>query len=219
MSWINWDKNSKSCPKCGQKTLRFPCAECGHGKDKASTSKEQPLDKLTDGELEEVEKLKAWESWLEQRHMPLWEKLLNKKAWHDGTLTPENIREAFASKPSGKKNVDAIHSDVDPEDNKSAASREFTDSVNSGKGKGGDKKITNIDDIPRTMRGLLEMFKELPQSGKAPLKKTSAGDAKFGNPHESGNSDDIYGSSVDDKQTYIGKPARDGKDKDEPKSQ
>lgn len=105
-----------------------------------SHSEEQDLEKLTDGELEEVEKLKAWESWLDQRHLPLWEKIVLK-----------------------------------------------------------DKKwLINI-----------------PIHSKNSLKKTSAGDAKFGNPHDSGGSDDSLSGTIDDAQIYIGKPSKQGKKEDE----
>ena len=111
-----------------------------------SHSEEEDLDELTDGELEAVEKKpdskKAWESWLEQRHLPLWEKIVLKgKKW--------------------------------------------------------------LVDIPITDQNPFET-----------TKATSAGDGKFGNPHESGGSDDSLSGTIDDAQIYIGKPAKDDKKED-----
>lgn len=210
----------------------------GHGDpfDKASQSKEQPLDKLTDDKLEEVEKLKTWEAWLAIRQLPLWEKITLKvkarKIWHDGTITPENIRAAFESE-TGKENKDAIRSKVDAKDGKSQAARWYADHMHGGKGKGGDKKITRgLDKKVKEMveRYKRENFTKLPEGGHAPdntsneltpdlvrrmmkerqeKKKVSMGDPSKSNQHEGNN--DPFGQPVDDGQIYIGKPAKQGK--------
>lgn len=106
-----------------------------HKKDEKSQSKEEDLEEMTDGELEEVEKLKAWETWLKERQSPLWNRIVNK----DLAVIPLKYQEIF--------------------------------------------KYTS-----------------------------NAGDAKFGNQHESATEDDQF---VDDEQIYIGKPAKSGKGKKE----
>jgi hypothetical protein len=58
---------------------------------------------------------------------------------------------------------------------------------------------------------LWETFLERRNVEKTPVQVgTGSGDARFGNPHETGMEQD----PVDDKQTYIGKPAKEIKDND-----
>jgi len=62
-----------------------------------------------------------------------------------------------------------------------------------------------------TASDLWETFLERRNVEKTPVQVgTGSGDARFGNVHETGMEQD----PVDDKQTYIGKPAKENKDND-----
>lgn len=107
--------------------------------EEKSMKEEEDLEEMTDDKLEEVEKLKAWELWLNERQSPLWNRIINK----DLSVIPIKFQEII--------------------------------------------KYT-----------------------------TNAGDARFGNQHESGQkASDI----IDDKQIYIGKPSDKNKEKEKEKKE
>ena len=190
-------------------------------------SKEQSLETLTDDKLEEVTKKPVekalWETWLDNRQLPLWHKLLKGKVWHDGTLTPENLARAF-NVESGKKNVDAIGSSQVKNDELARAVDAVSDTlrnVKGGKRTSSDKKITygskdkTVSEIadakmPSGMKNLLEGAKMRQIKNSANVEKVSMGDPSKGNQHENtaqNTNDDI----IDDEQIYIGKPSKQGK--------
>lgn len=41
MSWFNWEKNSKTCPRCNEETMHYPCIDCGF--DPVKEAKEKNL--------------------------------------------------------------------------------------------------------------------------------------------------------------------------------
>ena len=159
---------------------------------KKEVPKEQPLEKLTHGKLEEVEKdpvKKAlWEEWLEKRHLPLWEKIVNKQTKQDGTITNMKLLEIFGNNQAALDSAKAFEK------------RKRT--VNPNKGKVNDG-------LAPSMRNFLDKLKKANE-----IIKVSMGDPNKANPHETGSSDDSQGGIIDDKQIYIGKPSSQGKGKE-----
>ena len=171
--------------------IRSEQKEDPYAKTATSQSKAEPLEEITDGKLEEVEKLKA------------------KKTFGDGTITNESILENFTT-PNTGKNLDPIHSSNENQDSQQQGARQFVESMHNVDGKGGDEKITdkkltiNGVKIPARLRKILEDTKNTPTSSKSPVKKVNEDED---NGHQSGTLADGDGDLVVEEQTYIGKPA------------